>query len=334
MPASSLPVARFSTADFPAGEGFARWREAIGALYEAAWVNGQPAATFSASAASLHLGPLILGQMQADALAYERPAAKIRADRLDHFILGLDLGLDGGAAPAIVIQDLAQPVALPAMAWDGFCIVLPRDLMALFLPDAAALHGQRLQDMTGGLLVMHVRAILTAASRLTMAQAPALARATQQMIAACLAPLRDSQAGARPAGHAALIARARRLIDRKLGDADLSAAGLATALGLSRSALYDAFSPFGGVARYIAGRRLDRIHAALADPAEQRRIAEIADDFGFASEAHFSRAFRRRFGYTATEIRGRGFGRMAGRVSPPQDAATHLLFSRWIGDLD
>jgi len=40
---------------------------------------------------------------------------------------------------------------------------------------------------------------------------------------------------------------------------------------------------------------------------EQRSIAEIAYEFGFASDAHFSRTFRQQFGYSPREA-GLGMG--------------------------
>lgn len=74
-------------------------------------------------------------------------------------------------------------------------------------------------------------------------------------------------------------------------------------LGISRSALYRLFEPHGGVSAFIQGRRLDRIHALLAAPKEHRKLSEIAYQHGFASDAHFSTAFRQRFGYSPREAR-------------------------------
>lgn len=318
-----------------------RWREALGALYDVMPVTGADAdAAFSASAVSLHLGPLVLGAMRADTLSYERSEARIRLDRLDHFILAIDQVTDlaDGSTPssAIVIQDLAQPLTLPATAWNGVCIVLPRDMMAPILPRAHLMHGARITGAMVAVLAVHVQSLLHTADTLTLAQAPALARATQQMIAACLTPVRVAHADGREAlaVRAVLFSRAKRLIEDGLADPAFTLRGLAVALGISRSALYDLFVPSGGVARYITARRLDRIHAMLADPAEHRHIAEIAHDFGFTSEAHFSRAFRRRFGYVARDIRGRGFGRASKRLDPEAEMPPHVLFSHWVSDLD
>jgi len=87
-------------------------------------------------------------------------------------------------------------------------------------------------------------------------------------------------------------------IDARLSDPDLCAAMLAGAAGISRRRLEAAFAARGtSVHRVIWARRLERAAAALRDPAQnQRRCLDIALEFGFTSEAHFSRSFRRKFG--------------------------------------
>jgi len=74
--------------------------------------------------------------------------------------------------------------------------------------------------------------------------------------------------------------------------------------------------PMGGVAAFIKQRRLKRIHAILADPRDRRPIAEVAYQHGFTGGAHFSRAFRRAFGYSPSEARE---AREAGAARRPGD---------------
>ncbi|MBN8941151.1 MAG: helix-turn-helix domain-containing protein [Rhizobiales bacterium] len=335
MTASPLPIARFATETLPKGEGFAAWREAVAGLYEVEPPPPSGPAGFSGVATGIHLGPLVLGVMRVDALAYHRSPAKIRADGLDHFVLGLsDPGTAPSAAPTVLIQDLGQPLALPMAPLNGACIILPRDVMVRLVPGAEALHGVRVGGAMAQLLADHTWSLIRAAPALPAQQAPLFARATQQMIAACLGPARERVADARPRIEATLMVRARRHIDANLMVPGLSAAGIAAALGLSRSALYQLLAPFNGVARYIQGRRLERIHALLADPAEQRLIAEIAHDHGMTSEAHFSRAFRKRFGYAPREIRGIGLAvPVAGRPVAPGTATERLAFPVWLEQL-
>jgi AraC-like DNA-binding protein len=108
---------------------------------------------------------------------------------------------------------------------------------------------------------------------------------------------------------AAVRATARRAvcdhIDRYLMDERLSPEILQRQFRMSRATLYRLFEDEGGVAAYILGRRLDRCHALLAaDSSHGRSIGDIAFGHGFASDAHFSRAFRRRFGMAPRDARG------------------------------
>lgn len=84
---------------------------------------------------------------------------------------------------------------------------------------------------------------------------------------------------------------------------DWTVAALARVAGLSRSA----FAPrFGGIVgqtpqRYISAWRLDLAADQLRSGT--RRIADIARDVGYGSEAALTRAFRARFGTTPAQFR-------------------------------
>jgi AraC-like DNA-binding protein len=80
---------------------------------------------------------------------------------------------------------------------------------------------------------------------------------------------------------------------------------------LSRSTLYALCEPLGGVAAFIQKRRLNRVHAILANPHHRGRISEVAHQHGFVSGAHFSRAFRRAFDCSPREARDASLSRRA-----------------------
>ncbi|MBB4232405.1 helix-turn-helix domain-containing protein [Rhizobium mongolense] len=86
-------------------------------------------------------------------------------------------------------------------------------------------------------------------------------------------------------------------------DPKLATETLRRELGVSRSRLYRLFEPFGGVMHYIQHRRLLDAHSALTDPNDQRRIIEIAEQHCFNDGTEFSRAFRREFGCSPTDVR-------------------------------
>jgi AraC-like DNA-binding protein len=102
---------------------------------------------------------------------------------------------------------------------------------------------------------------------------------------------------------------ARALIDLEahLSDPDLSAEVLASWQGLSRRRLDAVFAEQGqSVERRIWDRRLERIATDLQDPSKRAlRLIDVALSWGFNSEAHFSRAFRSKFGEAPSVYRRR-----------------------------
>ncbi|QVQ50565.1 helix-turn-helix domain-containing protein [Spiractinospora alimapuensis] len=101
------------------------------------------------------------------------------------------------------------------------------------------------------------------------------------------------------------LAGAKAYVDRHLGSPALSVDRVAAVAGVSVRHLARLFEPEGTTpARYIAERRLRRAREQLRDPAHSAlTIADVAHRWGFASHAHFTRAFRRAFGEAPRDVR-------------------------------
>ncbi|WP_172627392.1 AraC family transcriptional regulator [Zafaria cholistanensis] len=108
----------------------------------------------------------------------------------------------------------------------------------------------------------------------------------------------------------AYLATAREFIDARLGQPDLSAARIARAVGISERHLARIFAAQDTTpARFVHDARLARARELLAAPGfAHTRIGEVSVAVGFVSTAHFSRAFRRRYGCTPTEFRSDALG--------------------------
>jgi AraC-like DNA-binding protein len=106
---------------------------------------------------------------------------------------------------------------------------------------------------------------------------------------------------------AAHLINAQTYIAGHLGDPGLCADVVARAVGVTPRHLNRAFAAEQTtVAQYILARRLERAKADLAAPALAGfRVADIACRWGFASQAHFSRLFRARFGCSPLQVRPR-----------------------------
>jgi AraC-like DNA-binding protein len=105
--------------------------------------------------------------------------------------------------------------------------------------------------------------------------------------------------------RSALLYRLKAHIRSNLADPDLSLPETAAALGISPRYVNDLLADEDtSFQRYVLGERLAQCRRDLASPVlAHRHISEIAFAWGFNDAAHFSRAFRARFGCAPRELR-------------------------------
>jgi AraC-like DNA-binding protein len=120
--------------------------------------------------------------------------------------------------------------------------------------------------------------------------------------------------GAKPDAHALAENRGQRAarqaailhaIEGRSGDPGLSASVLAAALGITPRYVHRLLEDTGkSFSHHLLEKRLERAAGLLRDPSRHnRRIGDIAGEAGFTDLSYFSRAFRRRFGVTPSDIR-------------------------------
>ncbi len=293
---------------------FGSWRETIAPIFDVRPLAGDWDAGFHAELDRHHLSTALVGQVATSAQHYERSESLIGAVGVDHLLIQryeagyTTLDLDGEEVHAgpgdVLVFDLSRPVRSHATDMRAVNLVLPRSLLALDAGSLDRVHGTVLSGASplGSLAGDHLRSLLKAAPTLEPAAAPDIAKASAQLLSACLSPalMRESEA---PATLTASVAMICRFIDRRIGDPALDARMLCSAFGLSRSALYRLFAPIGGVSDYIRQRRLARARLALNASARGRGgIGKIARQFGFSSDDAFSRAFKAQFGIAPRDV--------------------------------
>ena len=166
-----------------------------------------------------------------------------------------------------------------------------------------ATRGTALNTSQGRLLADYILLLERNLPNLTPEDGSRLPSAIQAMVGACLAPSVDRLAAAGRQIDLTLMERVRRAVRRNLRSPLLGPDRLCREAATSRSQLYRLLEGEGGVARYIQRRRLSESFAILCDTSNNFSIAAIAETLCFADASNFSRAFRREFGMSPSEVR-------------------------------
>lgn len=150
-----------------------------------------------------------------------------------------------------------------------------------------------------------VRDVAASSDGIDAAAAGRVGESILDLLAAGLA--RFDRGGAERGGEAVwtTLYRAKSFIEENLADPQLTVITAASALGFSPRYLTKLFAlEDESPSRYIWRRRLERCRDDLRSAAlAGRSISTIAYRWGFASPAHFSRAFRARFGLSPRAYR-------------------------------
>jgi AraC-like DNA-binding protein len=326
-----VPYLTFESAGLPVGEGRARWQAMIGA-YDVNLPEGQSEADFAVRSESWLVGELLISHGTLTPVELYRSAERVVADGRDTFTFGLvTRGILGGnfdGRPCelrpgeVCVIDFSRPWRARTASTEFILVSAPRAPLVAAAPHARELHGRLLEGATGRLLTEHFTALVRHLPQASAEDIPVIQRATLRMITASLGALEPDGGEADPEDRR-LIDRVRRYIEDHLDAEDLSPERLCRGLGVSRPTLYRAFAGAGGVMGYVQRRRLETVHVRLSDPMETRTLADLALAYGFSSHAHFSTAFRKRFGYTPRDAR-------LGASAP--GVATQLFYN-WMLDL-
>jgi len=101
-----------------------------------------------------------------------------------------------------------------------------------------------------------------------------------------------------------VLSKAKRFMERNIGNERIDVQAIAHAIGVSPGHLSKMFTNSGtSVMRFLWQLRLERARALLSEPQAGLRMTEVASQCGFVNAAHFSRAFKQQYGTTPRETR-------------------------------
>lgn len=336
VPAGPPASLRFHTGGLSVDDGFEAWRQSIVGLYDVRPDAQGGVGAFHMDTTSWHLGQVIAGSAIYGASEQHRDLRRIRADQVDHYRLRLvtsgtlHLDADGRrvvlGAGRMVLTDMARPERTAIGSGTNVSVFVPREVLDEALPRPVDLHGHVPEGALADLLASHLRSLATVLPGLSSAEADLLGPPTVALVAACVTPSAPAPAAGGALREATVLRQACRFIEMNLTDPGLSPARVAAALAVSRPTLYRLFEPLGGVAAYVRERRLERIRESLDVPGAPVHLGRLAERYGFATQAHFSAAFRRQFGCSPSQlVRQGGPG---ARTRP--DAASLDAFAHWL----
>lgn len=257
------------------------------------------------------IGRLVLSALAADPATYERPAALIDLDGVDHFYVNFHIRgrfkltnepgttVSGGAGSVLVI-DMSQPCRLEVGKLQGLSLAIPRRLLAAEFGEAD-LHCL----VAKGGLVPALGSYLAALERSLNGVPAHYANILEARIVDLVADTLNAAfvlSGHDDDRSTSLIPRARAYMNERLKER-LDVARIARDLGVSRSSLYRAFDGTGGVVRELQNLRLQRFRRSLENVEDSRSIALLAKDAGFLNASHLARVFQREFGQTPGSYR-------------------------------
>lgn len=211
----------------------------------------------------------------------------------------------------MVLYDTRRPYRVALRDDFHMCTVrIPVDMLRLHLPNAEQFVARKVSSdgYAANVLGSLLRSLFQAPDTLQAQDQAALSRSLMDVLAT---GLRSVSPQCCEVQHSRLgqfhLDRIKHTIECQLGDPLLGVEQLASLLKMSSSSIHRAFesAPYT-VSEYIWNRRLEACKTALLTPAlAHHSIGDIAYSWGFTSNAHFSRVFKKHTGMTPRDYRSR-----------------------------
>jgi len=322
------------------------WRESLASIFDVELDPSRADLPFYGTVEAQRAGSIMTTQTRTRGMIWNRHAKTIARDGMDHYMIQVyrrgsmrfETARDGGKVKTgdVVVFDLAEEVFCQNVDFTNHALFVARPLLEPFLTRPDSQHTRVLNDREPLVAILrdHIGSLIRHGPRMTALDASETVPATLALAAACLnAGVWDEAEDANPNVSRPLLTLIKAHIEEHLTERSMTTDRLAADFGLSRSKLYRLFEPLGGVASYIRDRRLRRAMGTLMDREQANvPIYLIATQAGFGDETDFSRAFRRRFGFTPRD--SRRFAEETSRAVTEDDSLhVERIYETWLHSL-
>lgn len=300
------------------GQRLEYWIDLICNTYVQLECDAPPAPGFRGAIQSQHIPGLDLSIVDSCAQDVLRTRRQISRSTDDYFLVSIQtrghgrVCQDGRVAPLaagdFALYDSTREYELH---FDGdfeqIVLKLPGERLRSVVRDTDKLTATAVSGRAGAghLMINMIQTLWQDVGTLQPASAAAVADGVLNILVAGLQTLPASNRPGLTSLAAYHLGRIRQLIDARLADPTLSISDVAGELGLSVAHIHRLFQHEATTpAQYIWAKRLEACARDLRDPRQAHRsISEVAYGWGFNDAAHFSRAFKERFGCAPREWR-------------------------------
>ena len=283
---------------------------------------------FRAQRRSWQIGGCILSRVQMPAARIERNITRIRRSPMDHWIVTLtgqattlySTGdkISSVSPGTVYVASLGRESTGDRAEDSRLQLYIPRDKFAHLAQALDRACDTALCTPLGSLLGDYLGLLERILPDCAPDELDQFGDAIGAMVAACLGSGRDRADLVGLQMDVVWLERIRLAVRKYLRSPALGPRTLCQHLSISRSILYRLMDTEGGVARYIQRQRLLDAYSLLSDPFVDRPIAAIGEELCFAEASGFSRAFRREFGASPSEVRAAA---RTGQI--PSESSTH-----------
>lgn len=294
------------------------WRDLVCSTFVELDCQRAPSGDFFANLRSRDFLDLQWARIDAAGQRVTRSRGQIARSRHDCFLVNLQLsgrsslhqnGRMAELTPGdFVLYDTTQPYEMLFDApFSQLVLRIPRAQLAHRLVDAERLTAYAVSGHhgTGQLASSFLNQFFEQIDALAPASATRLQTSTIDLLTAALAEQSGRQERGQSENTTLLMQRILRYIEAHLADPGLTCQSVAAAHGISERYLRKLFEdhPFNPSA-WIWHCRLERARSDLLDPlCAYRSVTSIGYDWGFKDSAHFSRAFKAKYGMAPRALR-------------------------------